>query len=174
MITPNILTHMIALVLGALMAAGIMQLHTSKVRMQGAVALGNLSAQYIDEIATLRADHQKAADKRAEEVRAEQAALTTKYQGALNEALARQTALQTERDRARAAADSLRHQARTAAGRIHLPDTPASAVAEYATAAGELLAQCGEALAEVAGKADGHASDVKTLMDAWPSTGAAP
>ena len=174
MISPNMFTHVIALVIGALMAAGIMQLHTSKVRMQGAVALGKLSAQYIDEIAVLRADHQKKTDKRAEEVRTEQAAITTNYQKALNDAIARQTTLQTERNRARAAADSLRNHARAAASRIRLPDTPANAVVDYALTQGELLTACGERYKELAGEADGHRLDVETLMDAWPSAGARP
>ena len=47
--------------------------------------------------------------------------------------------------------------------------THAAAVAEYASTAGELLAQCGAEITELAAKADGHANDVRTLIEAWPS-----
>lgn len=166
----NIIPLLLAAALaGAVMAGGILQLHISKVRAQHAVALGKLSAQHQAELATLRADHQKAVDKRTEEVRIEQETITTNYQKALNDSITRQTALQTERNRARAAADSLRHQARAAASRIRLPDTPANAVTEYALTQGELLTACGERYKELAGEADGHRLDVQTLRAAWPS-----
>ena len=39
---------------------------------------------------------------------------------------------------------------------------------QYATAVSGLLAECGDALAGMARKAQGHADDVRTLMQAWP------
>ena len=67
---------------------------------------------------------------------------------------------------ARRAADGLRAQL-ASAQRI-ASATPA-AVAEYATTSGELLAECGAEITELAAKADGHANDVRTLIEAWPS-----
>ena len=169
MITPNILTHMLALVLGALMAAGVMQLHTSKIKAQGAVALGNLRAQYIDEIAVLRTDHQKAADAQRVQADTDQTHITTKYQGALNDARLREAALLRSVAVARAQSDGLRHQARTAARLINLPETAPSAVAQFATASAELLADCSAAYTELAAEADGHVSTIRVMQDAWPT-----
>lgn len=44
--------------------------------------------------------------------------------------------------------------------------TPAD---HYTATFAELLLQCGERYTAVAAAADGHASDVKTLVDAWPA-----
>lgn len=64
-----------------------------------------------------------------------------------------------------------------AAGLIGLRNTSASvraaattpdASAAYAAAVSELFERCGQELVRVAGQADGHASDVKTLTEAWP------
>ena len=67
---------------------------------------------------------------------------------------------------ARAESDSLRAQLSDAARRI--ADAPPATVAEYATTVGELLAVCSRERTLFAEKADGHASDVRTLIEAWP------
>ena len=67
---------------------------------------------------------------------------------------------------ARRTADSLRAQLASAQ---RIASAPPAAVAEYASTAGELLADCGAEVAELAAKADGHANDVRTLIEAWPS-----
>ena len=95
--------------------------------------------------------------------------LSRKITEAQNAATEREKTLRLERDTARAAARSLREQTSTAARRINLPDAPGVTIAEYAIAAGELLAECSAALTELGEKADGHASDVLTLKAAWPS-----
>lgn len=39
---------------------------------------------------------------------------------------------------------------------------------DRAATGGELLLECAAALTELGGKADRHASDLRTMMDAWP------
>ena len=97
---------------------------------------------------------------------AEERAITTRYEGALNAAQTRQIALRADADSARSESDRLREQSADAARRIAA--APPAAVAEYATAATELLDQCQRSYQVLAAAADGHASDVRTLIDAWP------
>lgn len=100
------------------------------------------------------------------EARAEERAIATKYQGALNAAIKREDALRRDARSARAESDSLRAQLSDAERRI--AGAPPATVAEYATTVGELLAVCSRERTFFAEKADGHASDVRTLIEAWP------
>lgn len=92
--------------------------------------------------------------------------LNDKYQGALNDALKKQTSLQAAADRARRERDGLRQQLSDAEQRI--ADAPAAAVREYAATANKLLGQCSERYTELAIRADGHAADAATCRAAWP------
>ena len=67
---------------------------------------------------------------------------------------------------ARRDADSLRNTLAAASRR--LPDATPSACAEYATAVGGLLTECSAAHQELARQCDGHASDVRLMLEAWP------
>ena len=98
--------------------------------------------------------------------RADERAITKTYVEALNAARTREANLRRDRDAARAESDGLRDQLSDAARRI--ADAPPAAVAEYATAVGELLAVCSRERTEFAAAADGHAADVRTLTAAWP------
>lgn len=64
------------------------------------------------------------------------------------------------------AADRLRGD--VASLRASIAAAPRPAVDQYAATAGELLAECGRELADVAAKADGHAADVRLMLAAWP------
>lgn len=105
---------------------------------------------------------------------------------ALDRAADETTALQKEKDRAiaasnhraqahRRAADAARDELGgllndISAGRDRGPGNPACApAAERADTAAELFGSCAAALVDLAGKADRHANDARTLMDAWPS-----
>lgn len=88
------------------------------------------------------------------------------YQGALNDALKKQTALQAAAARADRERDSLRVQLSDAEQR--LADAPAAAVREYAATANKLLGQCSERYTSLAARADGHAADAATCRAAWP------
>jgi hypothetical protein len=45
---------------------------------------------------------------------------------------------------------------------------PQEAVRQYAATVNEVFGQCVQEYRGLAAKADGHADDIKTLMDAWP------
>lgn len=100
------------------------------------------------------------------QARADERAINKTYQEALNAARTREAVLRRDAALARAESDGLRSQLSTAARFI--ADAPPATVAEYATTVGELLAVCSRERAEIAAKADGHASDVRTLREAWP------
>ena len=117
------------------------------------------AAQYREQVTTERA----AANARVAQAGQQ---VATAYQGALNDAIKTQTTLQAAATRAGRERDSLREQLSTAQQRIATAAT--AAVAEYASTAGELLAQCGAEITELAAKTDGHANDVRMMQEAWP------
>lgn len=100
------------------------------------------------------------------QARADERAITKNYEEALNDARIREAALRRDLAAADSESDGLRAQLSDAARRI--ADAPPATVAEYATAVGELLTDCSRGYQELAGKADGHAADVRTLREAWP------
>lgn len=67
---------------------------------------------------------------------------------------------------ARTELGGLRNQ--LAAAQRRLPDASRAAADQYTAALGELLDQCAASYSSLAEKADGHASDVRTLREAWP------
>ena len=143
-----IYTHLIAAVVAAI-AVWVFQ----DARMDAAVADVRLeqSNERLEAVAKARADERT---------------ITKTYQEALNEARTREGVLRRDADAARSESDSLRAQLSHAARLI--ADAPPATVAEYATAVGELLAVCSRERTFYAEKADGHASDVRTLREAWP------
>ncbi len=84
---------------------------------------------------------------------------------AQNAAAARIRQLMLDAAGARATADGLRTSISTALSRA---DNDLAACTDTANSIGKLLDQCGTAYQELGAVADGHASDVKTLIDAWP------
>lgn len=121
---------------------------------------------YKARIATLQQDFAVAAAKSEADARAAELSYNVRYQEALNAARSRETVLRRERDIARTESDGLREQSAAAARR--LADAPHATVLDYATTAGELLADCSRGYQELAATADGHANDVRTLIEAWP------
>lgn len=119
------------------------------------------------ELAELQLDQANAISQAAEQARTNELAITKTYQGALNAARTRETALRRDVDSARSESDSLRAQSADAARK--LASAAPAAVLEYAVAVNELLGQCQREYQGLAGKADGHASDARTLIDAWPA-----
>ena len=100
------------------------------------------------------------------QARADERAITSTYQGALNAARDREALLRTEIDRLHVVSDGLRDQNADAARR--LAAAPPAAVLEYALAVNTVFNDCRAAYAGMVEKADGHASDVRTLREAWP------
>ena len=78
----------------------------------------------------------------------------------------REEILRTERDRAIAGARRLRDDLTTL--RARLPNAIPSACIATADALAGLLDQCQQEYRVMGEIADGHASDVQTLMEAWP------
>jgi len=69
---------------------------------------------------------------------------------------------------ARAERDGLRNQINTATSA--LPTATCASSRDYAATAAALFDQCAAALEELATKADGHATDSRTLTNSWPTT----
>lgn len=85
---------------------------------------------------------------------------------AIKAAQERETQFKADAGRAAAASDSLRKQLSSVPARIATASR--ASVDQYATSAGDLLAECGREAATLAEKADGHASDVRLMLEAWP------
>lgn len=69
---------------------------------------------------------------------------------------------------ARSERDRLRDQINTATS--SLSTATCSSARDYAATAAAVFEQCAAALEELAAKADGHATDSRTLTNAWPTT----
>lgn len=89
--------------------------------------------------------------------------LSNKVIEAQNDAIKRQAILKADAASAHAALDSLRKQIAT-----NITGAPAITGTEHAAALAVLFGECAQRYTDLGEKADGHASDVKTLIDAWP------
>ncbi|RYH61922.1 MAG: hypothetical protein EON54_09495 [Alcaligenaceae bacterium] len=124
-------------------------------------------ARWEADVADMRyaaADNQLQAVAKA---RTTERAVNNTYQEALNAARTREALLRTELDHLHRVSDGLRDQSAEAARR--LAAAPPAAVLEYAAALGVVFNDCRAAYAAMVAKADGHATDVVTLKNAWPS-----
>ena len=86
---------------------------------------------------------------------------------ALRKAEARSAQNKRDADSLRDQLDGLRGDLATVPDRIG--NATREAVDQYATTASVVFDQCSRRYSEMAGSAQGHASDVQTLMGAWPS-----
>lgn len=98
--------------------------------------------------------------------RAKEQTLMTQLTEAQNAATLRETKLRADYAAAHTAALGLRDT--LAAARQRLPADPAATGSPIATTGLELLGECSATVEQLAAAADAHASDVKTLTDAWP------
>ncbi len=117
------------------------------------------ASQYREQIA----DERTAAARR---VLAVERKVNDKYQGALNDAIKKQAAMQAAADRARRERDGLRKQLSDAEQR--LADASPAACIEYASTLNRVFGQCSQRYTELAIRADGHAADAATCRAAWP------
>ena len=101
----------------------------------------------------------EAADKREKE-------LTTQVQEAQANGLKREETIRTLAAAVGESSDSLRNTAN--AIRLGLPNATIEAARTAADAFAAVFTECQGRYADVAAKADGHASDVRTLEEAWP------
>lgn len=91
-----------------------------------------------------------------------------KARTALEDAARRERALAADARAARSELDGLRTAASTYALRPSASAVPIAPSLDYPNPFPELFLQCAERYIDLAAKADGHASDAKTLSDAWP------
>lgn len=99
---------------------------------------------------------------------------TAKYQQDAHQAAAdaasRVAAADRDLHRNRTELDRLRDAIRTRpATACTVPDTPTPASPSPVDAAGDILAECAAALADMARAADGHASDAVMCRSSWPA-----
>lgn len=122
--------------------------------------------RYGKQIATIEAKHA------ADYAQAQQKALdeTTRLQAqkdkAVKDAEKRAFKLAADLATARLIGDGLRDDLATS--RLQLSEASRGSVNKYASTLSFVFAECVRSLEDVAGKADGHATDARTLIEAWP------
>ena len=119
-----------------------------------------------EQIAALKTAQAVAVNTAAREARAQESKRFQGVQDAQAAAQTRAVAARRDADAARTELDRLRDATRAARGGV--PGESAAACAVRADAGGELLAQCAAAYSDRAAVADRHASDARTLIEAWP------
>lgn len=128
----------------------------------GAVVNGwRVKAHYQSEIAAIESDRQSERNEAERKTRL----IADQYTEALNNARKRETDLRLSVDGARTELDRLRVTIKKRSAAVAA--SPASAV-DYSIAVSELFAECAGEYQALAGKADGHASDIRTMIEAWP------
>jgi len=118
------------------------------------------------------ATNELVAHYQAEKLAAQQVAITRERQfqkdkdDAINSAKRREMAAKAAAADLRSSLDGLRVQLETASR--ELSSHPERTNPEYVTTVSDLFQQCSKRLAEMAGAADGHASDSLMYQQAWP------
>ena len=122
--------------------------------------------RYTGQINQIRAAQAEAVNTATREARAQESA---RFKGVQDAQAAAQTRAQVARrdaDRARSELDRMRDT--LSASRGGVPGESVASCAQRADAAADVLAQCGAAYQDLAAIADRHASDARTLIEAWP------
>lgn len=119
-----------------------------------------------EENAELRAQYATEAQEATQRELRKTALYKEQSDAALRKAEARSAQNKRDADGLRDELDGLRGDLATVPDRIRYATR--EAVDQYAAAATVVFEQCTARYAELAKVADGHASDVQTLMDAWP------
>ena len=119
-----------------------------------------------EQIAALKTAQAEAVNTATREARAQESA---RFKGVQDAQAAAQTRAQVARrdaDRARGELDRMRDTLSATRGGV--PGESTAACAVRADAGADVLAQCGAAYQDLAAIADRHASDARTLIEAWP------
>ena len=119
-----------------------------------------------EQIAALKTAQAEAVNTATREARAQESKRFQGVQDAQAAAQTRAVAARRDADAARSELDRLRNS--VAAARGGVPGESAAACAQRADAAGDVLGQCAAAYSDLAAIADRHASDARTLIEAWP------
>ena len=120
-----------------------------------------VKAHYQSEIAAIESDRQSERNEAERKTRL----IANQYTEALNNARKRETDLRLSVDGARTELDRLRIAIKKRSAAVAA--SPASAV-DYSLAVSELFAECAGEYQALAGKADGHVTDLTTMIQAWP------
>ena len=119
-----------------------------------------------EQIAALKTAQAEAVNTATREARAQESA---RFKGVQDAQAAAQTRAQVARrdaDRARSELDRMRDTLSATRGGV--PGESTAACAVRADAGADVLAQCAAAYLSMAGIADRHANDARTLIEAWP------
>lgn len=147
-----IYTHAAAAMLGAaIAAAGVYKVQDWR---------------YTGQIEAIKAAQAEAINTATREARATESRRFSTLQEAQNAAQTRAQVARRDADRARSELDRLRNTLSSTRGGV--PGESVAACAVRADAASDVLAQCATAYLDLAGAADRHASDARTLIEAWP------
>ena len=119
-----------------------------------------------EQIAALKTAQAEAVNTATREARAQESKRFQGVQDAQAAAQTRAVAARRDADAARTELDRLRNS--VAAARGGVPGESAAACTQRADAAGDVLGQCAAAYSDLAAVADRHASDARTLIEAWP------
>ena len=122
--------------------------------------------RYTGQINQIRAAQAEAVNTATREARAQESA---RFKGVQDAQAAAQTRAQVARrdaDRARGELDRMRDTLSATRGGV--PGESTAACTQRADAAADVLSQCATAYLDLAAIADRHASDARTLIEAWP------
>ena len=122
--------------------------------------------RYTGQINQIKAAQAEAVNTATREARAQESKRYQGVQDAQAAAQARAQAARRDADAARTELDRMRDTLSATRGGV--PGESTAACTQRADAAADVLAQCGAAYQDLAAIADRHASDARTLIDAWP------
>ena len=128
----------------------------------GAVVNGwRVESHYQSQISAIEAERQAERNEAERKTRL----ISDQYTEALNNARTRENEIRLAADGARSELDRLRITIKKRSAAVTA--SPASAV-DYSIASADVFGECAAELTALAGKADGHTVDLKTMIEAWP------
>ena len=129
----------------------------------GAVVNGwRVESHYQSQISAIEAERQAERNEAERKTRL----ISDQYTEALNNARTRENEIRLAADGARSELDRLRITIKKRSAAVKA--SPASAV-DYSIASADVFGECAAELTALAGKADGHVSDLRTMIEAWPA-----
>lgn len=124
--------------------------------------------KYERRLSDLRTQYATAQHQALEKAHAQTIRLQATADTAARAAAARASTLAHAVAAVRTERDGLRDDLAAVAPAVCLPGNTGPATVDHTAAIAELLGQCADRLSDMAGKAQGHADDAVTLLEAWP------